>query len=608
MTPPEYTFIDFETRSLAPLKKIGGRAYAQHATTEVLCLSMLAGDEMITIWDPIEYPFDARIPCLVAHNAISFDRFIWSRLGWPEPERWLDSAVLARRAGLPSSIAKLGKRMGLPKDVEGRKLTVALSRKSRKDPTRFQIDPIPAETRDRVMQYCEQDVRVMARAVREHLEEYDWARYEPGTWQAFEERVLQDDIAIQDRGIAFDEAYANALLSLEERDAAEKAAEVGVRIDQVRSNNQFRDLMHQHGIDLPNAQRETLREYAHSPLVAARLAATSITSGKIRRGLAMCLSGRLYDTTRYYGAHTGRWAGQGMQTQNLPRGDASVQTSEMYGEILAGRATTLTPVQRGGLLRGALHAPQGKMLVVCDYSGIEARVLAWLAEDEAAIQAFRDGVDPYVRIAAEAIFFCAPKEISKTQRTIGKIAELALGYGMGYRKFEEQAGAANLKAAGVTAYRVVQQWRQLRSPVVELWRDLDREWRDCDGDRIAAYDDDTIRMTLPSGRQIVYQDPQGDSYFNGHDYRVRVYGGLLTENLVQATARDLLADAIVQATRAGLNPVMTCHDEIVCEVPERCAEDDLRTLEMIMSEDCAPAWARGCPITCEGYVAKRYRK
>lgn len=269
----------------------------------------------------------------------------------------------------------------------------------------------------------------------------------------------------------------------------------------------------------------------------------------------------------------------------------------------------LTPEQRGGLVRGAIVPSPGRKLVVCDFSGIEARVLAWLADDHEQLALFRAGGDPYVRIAAEAIFFCDPSEVTKPMRDIGKVAELALGYGMGWKKFEERAGADVLAAAGTSARAVVDQWRNLRQPVVELWARLESDWITSDG-YFADYDDGTKRMRLPSGRELVYReaDVHGWKTYVGRRGVERVYGGLLVENLVQTASRCLLARALVEAEDAGLNPVATIHDEVICDVRTSEAEDGLKLLSLIMSEAVAPGWAKGCPISSKGYVAERYRK
>lgn len=586
MTPtPDYLLCDFETRSLAKLKAVGGRVYAAHATTEVLCVAFGAanadgGWDTASVWRPRAYPFDGRLDVVVAHNAIGFDRHIWARLGWPEPRRWLDSAILARRAGFAeSSLAAVGAGFGFAKDIAGNRLTVGLSRESRKQRGTFAVDPIPAATAERVLEYCESDIHVMARIVEELSAEFDFALYPADTWQAAEDAVYNVDLAVLDRGIYFDQDFARALIRQEDTAEAAACESAGVEPEQMRSVAQFKALLAARGIDTPNAQRGTLEAYADDPIVAARLACTSIVRGKLEAGLARVGAGsRLRDMTKYYGAHTARWSGQGVQTQNLPR---------------------------GGLVRGVLCAPPGKRLVVCDFAGIEARVLAWLAGDADAVALFEAGGDPYKRIAS-VIFGCDVAAVTKDQRAVGKVAELALGYGMGARKFEENAGREKLQALGIDARQVVQQWRQLRSPVVDLWAELERQWVVSDG-YFHDMSDGTKRLTLPSGRELVYRDATHEGYIGRGGWLVRVYGGLLAENLVQATARELLAAAMVDVA-ACWPIVMHVHDEIVCEAPAALADAALEYVSGVMSSEGAPAWADGCPISSEGYVAERYRK
>lgn len=322
-----YLLCDFETRSLAPLKAVGGRVYAGHSSTEVLCVAFAEGDEEpVALWRPRRYPFGSeRVDVAVAHNADGFDRFIWEvTLGWPPPRRWLDTAALCRRAGFASSaLAEVGERYGFPKDKEGNKLTVGLSRRARKGGG-FHVPFIPADVAARVMSYCCTDVGVMRCAFDDLVTEFDFALYPPGTWQHAENLVYEVDRAVQDRGAPFDRAFAQALRRCEviAADAACKAA--GVTAAQVRSAAQFKALYEAAtGVSLPNVQRATLAALPPHPLVTARLACTSITVGKIDAGLQRLTGGgRLRDTTKYCGAHTWRWSGQGMQCHNLPRGEA----------------------------------------------------------------------------------------------------------------------------------------------------------------------------------------------------------------------------------------------------------------------------------------------
>lgn len=344
MQTPDYLLVDYETRSFADLKKVGGRVYAADPTTEVLSVAFGAYDadaerwEVWSQWAPGEWPFNEPPGDVVAHNAVGFDRFIWSRMGWPEPRRWVDSAILARRAGFAlSSLEFMGAHYGIPKDKEGNKLTVGLSRRKRKGgvPQGFAVDPIPAETRARVLAYNEADIHTTARIVEDLALEFDFGIYPEGTWQHVEEQVFRVDLELADRGIAFDDAFARAL-DRQEVLAATAACELaGVTPEQVRSVPQFRALMAAAGHPVPNGKRGTVEKIDH-PLVAARLACTSITRGKLAAGLRRALNGRLHDNTKYLGAHTWRWSGQAMQLQNLPRGAGCAACDRAWHECQCG--------------------------------------------------------------------------------------------------------------------------------------------------------------------------------------------------------------------------------------------------------------------------------
>lgn len=305
----------------------------------------------------------------------------------------------------------------------------------------------------------------------------------------------------------------------------------------------------------------------------------------------------------------------------------------------------ITSEQINALTRACLHAAPGKLLVLADYSSVEARALAWMAGDAPAVARFRNGDDAYIALAER--IFNAPGQINKKdwRRKIGKIGELACGYGQGaggpknprkgkgYGKpfgfygFAQKSGvdwAEMAKAKPpLTAKMVVDMWRELHAPSVQLWKALERgmllaftgqdntvgvgcvvEW---------GRWNDAIVCTLPSGRALVYHGVQvGKGKYGptltyvGGKGREHTYGGKLCENVIQAVCRDFLAVSEVRAEEDGLCPVLTVHDELVCEVPEADADVALKHLEWIMTD--LPAWGEGMPIAAEGFVCKRYRK
>lgn len=344
MTRP-LIFVDFETRSKADLKKIGGRLYAEHPSTEVLCAVLCGGLGSRDEWhelsgQALRLPehlvagtFDA-----VAHNAIGFDRHIWHRLGWPEPATWIDTAELARVAGFPeASLEWLGANLcGVPKDIEGNKLTLSLSRVSRAKKTLGQLPAVTPEILARVVQYCRADVELMVKLYREHL----------AVWRDSDLEGLEAaDRAVIDRGVCFDRELAELLLDADEclRDAALEAAGVtetaelgpiklkarlaalGVAVDDCTADTLDAVLaettarLKDPELGRPGSDDPDLEKI--NALITARQALSSIAAGKLRAGLLRCSSdGRLRDNTRYYGAHTGRWSGSGMQLQNMAAG------------------------------------------------------------------------------------------------------------------------------------------------------------------------------------------------------------------------------------------------------------------------------------------------
>ncbi len=340
MSTTPLLFCDFETRSKADLKTIGGRLYAEHPTTEPLCAVLTNGDlyEEWTGGDApglIDWAQEAGEFDCVAHNAIGFDRHVWRRLGWPEPRRWIDTAELARVAGYPeASLEWLGANLcGVPKDLEGNKLTVGLSRVSRAKKTFGQLPPVTPEVLARVVQYCRADVELMVRLYRDHLHVWDHSDLEG---------LEAADRAVIDRGICFDRDLAELLLLADEtlRDQALEAAGVADRTE--LSPQRLKSTLTSLGAVVEDCTADTIegllaeaRAAYEQPigvtdsaklshiiaLCVARQALSSIAAGKLRAGLARCSpDGRLRDNTRYYGAHTGRWSGSGMQLQNMAAG------------------------------------------------------------------------------------------------------------------------------------------------------------------------------------------------------------------------------------------------------------------------------------------------
>lgn len=641
-------FLDFESRSRADLRVVGGRNYWEHPSTEAICCAVYDLDrDTLVIWrpgmpDPIG-PEDT----VTAHNWYGFDRFGAMRYGW----RWgraVDTAQRARQAGLPGALDALGTRLlGTPKDDAGSALTRALSgaqtrvpealrhcmreyRRALKSSAAWPV--IPRDVYARVEDYNMSDVDLQVE-IWPHLRDFD-----------FEQDVIEADAAINDRGILFDSALAKRLLEEDEINAAEamttEAAVIGCSPSELRAWVSSPKIFCE-CTGLPNAKKITIARALAAPdthatvraACRARQALASIARGKLRAGLArVSPDGRLRDNHFYYAAHTGRWGGRGMQLQNMP--SPSSRFDKKAGWDFEDTLRLVEHVMRGGradaeqvnlLLRACLYAPPGRTLVTADYKGVEARGLAWCAGDADALRVFREldagtGPDPY-RIMASAIFSKAPSDVLDLERRVGKVAELACGYGMGAAKFEATARNAgvDLRAIGLSGNAVVQAWRRKHAPIVRFWGAMQRAFASAVGGREARVDrfvftpaegGDAVAMWLPSGRPIVYHEPRVSagsiSYAGNKGVREHLYGGKIAENAIQAMCRDFTARALVRVERAGMRPVLHVHDSITCEGRAQHADHDLALLEREML--AADPWAENFPLGVDGHHGTRYSK
>lgn len=299
---------------------------------------------------------------------------------------------------------------------------------------------------------------------------------------------------------------------------------------------------------------------------------------------------------------------------------------------------SLTSKDVNAMLRGCFMASPGNVLVVADFNAVEPRTLAWASGDQAALEAFRNG-DPYVEQAAQ-IYHVPPAQVAaenaagqKTKRNLGKASIIGCGYGLGnpdkFRDIAAKQFGVDWSQSPVEPAEVIAAYRRAHPEVVKFWRDMqDAAVLACDGYTTSvgpftwgpsplAWGRD-VWMMLPSGRPIVYYkmkyttDHRGRpdvTYIGNKQGRVceiRVYGGLFTENGVQALDRDLLALAMVRAEDAGYPVVMDTHDELVLDVPRAEADTAAAFLDRTMAE--APAWAEGLPLKAEVFIAERYTK
>jgi DNA polymerase len=606
-------YVDLETRSRADLKKLGVYKYVEDADFSILMAGWSTGDGVnvaVGEEDILRIPglLDPSVP-KVAHNA-QFERICLATLDdcLRDPAQWVDTASIAAEYGYPVTLEGAALALGAePKDSAGSRL-INLFCKPRKDGGWNGPDTHPVEWLDFLM-YCEQDVETLI-DIHARL----------GSWPTEVERLVWiADLRINDRGMRIDlelcTIAAGEVASNKELGKADFTERTGV--DNPGSVQQVLKWANEEaGLDLPNLRAETVQSKLEEPGLDPELAYLL----ELRQDLALAAGGkftaaldvvspddRIRGGFRFFGAHTGRWTGQRVQPQNLPRATVDDPEAAIL-DLKMGLGAE--PYTLKALVRSMFIGP----LTVVDYASIEARVVAWIANEEWALQAFRDGRDIYVETAARMSTPSTP-----LTRFQGKVAVLALGYNGGVNSLRAMGAEGNDEEL----LRLVQVWRRANPRIVRLWEVMGDAVES--GGRVGPHirisrHGSTMKMHLPSGRAIVYHDVKWERYVvvddktgkkihkEGWRYadpkrggaRIGTYGGRLVENATQAIARDVLAEALIRLEDAGYAVVGHVHDEVIVE------STDLPGVEKLMVQQ--PSWASGLPLDAEGFVTDRYRK
>jgi DNA polymerase len=518
----------------------------------------------------------------------------------------MDTMALAAQLSLPLSLEKLSAFFGLEKDMEGHRVMKKLSRPrrpSRDNPDEFWERDTKPEDFDLLDEYNIGDVEVMRQCFYKML---------PLTQR--EQRVWELTREMNDRGIRVD-------LS------AVRLAKDVVQQESHALRDEFQNLVGcspqasvkvAEWCGVPDVTASTVEAALQRPLAEDKRRALQLRQLLSKSSLAKLdqlllrtsPDGRLRGSLVYAGAQrTGRWASRGVQLQNIRRGMGEL--SEVAVDCLvAGWSANSWLKLMPDLLRSFLVGP----FTVGDFSQIEARILAWLAKDIRLVQEFAEKKDPYRSMAA-AIYRVPREEVSMDQRFMGKRVILGCGYQMGAEKFFK--AAEGLVSRGF-AERIINTYRVEHEPIKRYWYAVQRKFEDAlEGSENELYSRCLVkgvkylRCKLPSGRSLWYANPHRDSMgnlrvftpstFRPNGEQSKVYGGRLVENIVQATARDVLVEALLRLDAAGYPLVLIVHDEIVVEGQDR-AEEFTRLMKEV------PSWAQGLPIDVETFTCERYRK
>lgn len=677
--------LDIETRSLYNLQKIGGLKYVLSQFTQVLVVS-LCDEEYNTIsWDYWSDESESlnKILSIIthdssivyAHNGLGFDFPCMEKQYKIKIPHAVDTMSLFSPYMLKGqssmNLDALLQEFGKSKNEQGKKLIDRLSKpryylyKGEKESIEdyfkrtnkhclercFSV-PTPKE-KAKFIEYCEDDTKDLMYLVKKIPNNYDMALYDI-------------DRKINSRGMKVDRKFAIDIIRESERVRKVVVANSKLEHDVLSSPDQFREKVKtEFAVALDSCSGDYLEEYLKNDIpeklkiwVEARLEIAKRSASKAVKVLMLAFGCIIYNYLHVDTTQTGRWSSRGAQLQNLPW--SSWDNFDNIGKLTK-------PSEVMSLVRFMFIPRKGYRFYICDYSGIEARIAAYLVEDQLKIQGYFEGRDFYKELAS--ILYNVPvDEVTDQQRSVGKVAVLGCGYQMGIEKFIDYAKVFGVHLTEDEARKVVELWRD-QNPLIAgtrlgrtfegtecrtggVWRDLQKAFYDavwfkrdshvakCD---IEAHDD-YVSITLPSGRRLFYRnlcvkmkrdvddetvefaqrDGQdfvmtspdchiakaysGDGYrkqlcFGGGKVRSGIYGGKIFENICQGIGSDFLRDALIHLNDLAIYVVHHVHDEIICEVSH---DSEIEKIEKVMST--TPRWAAGMPLDCEGFISDRFCK
>lgn len=636
--------IDLESRSRVGITG-GAWKYADHPSTQVLCVAVKIDDQPTKLlwtgavehmmkhsdlsWHEFEKLME-RADRVIAHNAEFECAMLIHRFNCYNP-RWVENlyCTMGQTAmcGLPQSLEKACEALNLPfqKDKQGNLLMKKICSPDKEGKFCEQEDVLL-----RIGEYCKKDV------------DATWCLY--NALPKIPEKELMiwlANLKINRRGVKVDRQMIEEILRKEEiyKACLKEEFKKLTGVDSPSCVQQTLNWLTGKGLELPNLTAPIVAEMLTQELtpevrrcleLRKELSRTSVKKYDAMRDMLM-KDDRLRGMFNYHGAATGRWAGRGVQPHNLPRGKH--KDMNIAVELLRNPQYSIEDIEtlygRGEFYPLASSAIRSAFIaknkfVCCDFSAIEARVLAWLAGQTSILDAYRKGKDLYIKAASD-IYHLPEERITKDQRQIGKISTLACDYQGGKGAFKMMAQAYGVDVSEDEADTIVKAWRNANPCIVEWWAKLNAAAINAilnpgqvnlAGSVSFAMQDHFLTCLLPSGRKLFYPyarvgqklAPWGEKvntmYYMainiGRWMEVDTYGGCLAENIAQGTARDLLADVILKYQDMV---VLHVHDEAVLDC------DDAGLLEELTKDmSTPPTWAKDLPLAAEGWEGMRYKK
>lgn len=634
--------VDFETYSDIDIG-CGSYKYASDSSTDIVCMAYKVNDKPTQLWLP-----DKPVPQefwdterIYAHNAL-FDYLIWHKVGerrYGFPKRaldiWIDTIALANRVGLPSALDKLSVilDLGHKKNRDG----VSLIKKICMPDAQGRRPAVSEEMLQRFYWYCIDDVDAT----------YDLLKALPS------KRLLPTEHKIwlltqymNLYGLPVDIETVRILSTYVQEQTNEQ-----VKLMPKLTNNAvqkptqvkaIRDWCATQGVHLPDLTASTVKatlENADIPekvrqVLELRDMFGNSSVAKYEKIKDYHINGRVHDTLQYYGAHTGRWAGRGIQPQNFPR-YSTKNIDQVIDDIRNFRPIDNAPLVAKGLVRAMICAPKGKKLMVCDFSSIENRVIAYLSGDKDTLKKFAEGFDQYIDMAA---YLYGKRyddiDVEGPERQMGKVIILGCGFGMGWKTFQKTAAKWGIKLKDYEAKDAVDAFRARYSLVARAWYTL----YECAKETVRGYPQEyghiryatvvdhndhnwLVCYIKPSQRSIYYMDPKidedgqltvmGTNPYTKKWQRDALKPGVMLQNPTQGFARDIMAEGMLNVWHRlkQVTLIGTVHDEAIAEVEDEYATPaylDAYSRALCRTADNR-AWP-GLPLEAKGYIAQRYRK
>lgn len=660
MTYDRELFIDIETFSSVDIKECGAYKYIASPDFEILICSYAFGDDDVVTVDlaqddewPEEFIEALHDPTVlkVAHNAV-FERRCFERIGiHTEISEWYCTSVKAAYCGLPLSLDEVSKRL----DLEDKKLSTgkALIKYFSCPCKATKINGgrtrnYPWDAPDKWVMYVEYNVYdvLSEREIFRKLEKYEIPD--------IERRLYLLDQRVNDRGIMVDRELAESAIAVDTtyRDVMIAKAKAITNLENPNSPIQMRKWIEKTtGIQVDSLAKDVIASVIEKtkdyPQVTEALDVykkLSKTSVKKYYAMINCSTpdDRVRGTFQFYGANrTGRWAGRLLQLQNLSKNHFS--NIDLPRDLIRARDWETADMLYGDvsdvlsqLVRTALIAPAGYIYSVADFSAIEARVISWLANEHWRMEVFR-GDGKIYEATGSKMFGVPVSAITKGSvlRDKSKISELALGYG-GSLGALKRMGGEKMGLADAEMMSLVKKWRNANPGIVAMWSEIEkcaheavryrRKVRGTCRNLIFDCDGNYMTIMLPSGRKLFYSNPHfKDKRVGRSTMPMRIlcydgiiqetkqwgetdtYGGKLTENIVQAIARDLLGHAMILLEDANYKIVAHIHDECIVEVPKDGSEKQYYDV-MAALMSTPPDWASDLPLRADGYLTPYYKK